>query len=205
MIDLLISPHYRTPEYSVLDDAVTTNTISGAPRWNFLSSLMHRHFGSKTSLPHVDFIGVLGSLKKKVYLEDPQVYNKGKTDKHPISLEMTLKLLLMCQRMWIHMNITDQVRFPGRVTVRNGGRIFGKTVRSITIPCFDVLVMCIYRSFKYFCMILLWKISNMHAPMLKVLTNEFSHTHHLLSTINVLLYSFCYMFIHVASPFFHLK
>ena len=44
----------QTAEYTILDDDVTTNSISGAPKeYVFLSSLMYAHFGQMTALPHI--------------------------------------------------------------------------------------------------------------------------------------------------------
>lgn len=40
-----------------------------------------------------------------------------------------------------------------------------------------------------------------YTPTLKELGGEFSYTHHLCSTINILLYLFCDIFIHVSSLF----
>ena len=40
-----------------------------------------------------------------------------------------------------------------------------------------------------------------YTPTLKELGSEFSYTHHLRSTINILLYLFCDIFIHVSSLF----
>lgn len=107
----------------------------------------------------------------------------------------------MSQKATYEYKVGNKSSFSGRFTVKNGCRICGKkgmdSIKHIIFWC----VSNVHLEYPvYLCLILLWKISNIH-PCWKELGSEFSYTHYLHSTINILLYLFCDIFIPASSLF----